>query len=52
MKESGKILNILEELKVTLFAKYKIKKIGLFGSCIKGEERESKDILDAMESIE
>jgi len=44
MKESEKILKSLEELKGAMFARYKIKKVGLFGSFIKGEQKESSDI--------
>jgi hypothetical protein len=44
MRESEKILKILEELKEVLFTKYKVKKVGLFGSYIKEEQKESSDI--------
>lgn len=44
MKESEKILKTLEELKEGIFVKYKVKKIGLFGSYSREEQRKSSDI--------
>ncbi len=38
------ILRILEQLKGEVIKKYKVERIGLFGSIIKGEQREGSDI--------
>lgn len=44
MKDMEKILKILEELKEATCTKYKVRKIGLFGSYLKGKQEESSDI--------
>ncbi len=44
MNDSEKILKTLEELKGTICSKYKVRKIGLFGSFLKGEQKESSDV--------
>ena len=44
MKDIEKILKTLEGLKETIFTKYKVSKIGVFGSYIKGEQQEMSDI--------
>ncbi len=44
MKQIEKILKILEDLKETIFIKYKVKKIGIFGSYIREEQQDMSDI--------
>jgi len=44
MNKKEEILKILEELKGQLRTKYKVKKIGLFGSFVRGEEKKTSDV--------
>lgn len=44
MKSKRKILKILEQLKEEIMRRYKVKKIGLFGSFIKGEQKKDSDV--------
>ena len=44
MKGIEKILKTLEGLKETIFTKYKVSKIGVFSSYIKGEQQDMSDI--------
>jgi hypothetical protein len=44
MDEKEQILRELRRLKPEIQAKFKVKEIGLFGSIIRGEEREGSDI--------
>ena len=44
MKNLDKIIEILREHKEILWEKYKIKGIKIFGSYVKGEQKESSDI--------
>ena len=44
MLSKEEILKILEQLKEEIVDKYKIERIGLFGSFIKGEQKENSDI--------
>jgi len=44
MKNKYEILKTLEELRKELKAKYKVKAIGVFGSVIRGEQKETSDI--------
>ncbi len=44
MMSKEKILRILKQLKEEIVDKYKIERIGLFGSFIKGDQKENSDI--------
>lgn len=44
MKEIKKILKTLEDTKEIIYKKYKVKKLGVFGSYIKGEQQDMSDI--------
>ena len=44
MNESEKILKTLRELKKSISDKYKVKRIGLFGSYLRGEQTVNSDI--------
>ncbi|MEE8329347.1 MAG: nucleotidyltransferase family protein [Thermodesulfovibrionia bacterium] len=44
MKTKDKILKVLEDLKETLKEKYKVKGIGIFGSVVREEQKETSDI--------
>lgn len=44
MKRLEQIKDILERQKIYLQEKYKIKKIGIFGSYIKGEQKKRSDL--------
>lgn len=44
MEEREEVLKILETMKETISARYKVKKIGLFGSFGRGEQGENSDI--------
>lgn len=44
MLSKEEILRTLEQLKEEIVDKYKIEEIGLFGSFIKGEQKENSDI--------
>ena len=44
MKTLGEIKNILEEHREELREKYKVKKIGVFGSYVRGEQNEESDL--------
>ena len=44
MLSKEEILKILEQLKEEMVDKYKIERIGLFGSFIKGDQKENSDI--------
>jgi hypothetical protein len=44
MKNKDEILKILEELREEIRKKYKVKAIGVFGSIIRGEQKETSDI--------
>ena len=44
MKNKDEILKILEELREEIKKKYKVKAIGLFGSVIREEQKETSDI--------
>ena len=44
MKNKDEILKTLDELKEELKKKYKVKSIGVFGSVIRGEQRQTSDI--------
>lgn len=44
MDSKEKILKILGELKVELNKRYKVRRIGLFGSYVKGQEMTKSDI--------
>jgi len=44
MKEIKKILKILEDTKEIIYKKYKVKKLGVFGSYIKSEQQDMSDI--------
>ena len=44
MKTKEEILSALQELRDELRVKYKVKEIGLFGSFLRGEQREGSDI--------
>ena len=44
MKEIKKILKTLEDTKEIIYKKYKVKKLGVFGSYIKGKQQNLSDI--------
>ena len=44
MKKPDEIRSILAQRKKALEQKYKVKQIGLFGSCVRGEQRKGSDI--------
>ncbi len=44
MKTKDKILKVLEDLKETLKEKYKVTGIGIFGSVVREEQKETSDI--------
>jgi len=44
MSEREKILKTLRELKPEIQRRYKVREIGLFGSFVRGEERDASDI--------
>jgi len=44
MKNKEEILSALEELKEEIRRKYKVREIGVFGSIIRGEQKETSDI--------
>ena len=44
MKNKDEILKILEELREEIKKKYKVKAIGVFGSVIREEQKETSDI--------
>ena len=44
MKKIEEIKSILEKHKNEIEEKYKISEIGIFGSCIKGEQKEASDV--------
>ena len=44
MDDLEKIKKILQDHKKELYEKYKIKKIGIFGSCVRGENNRKSDI--------
>jgi len=44
MKNKDEILKILDGLKEKLKEKYKVRSIGVFGSVIRGEQKETSDI--------
>jgi predicted nucleotidyltransferase len=44
MKSKEEVLKALEALKGALREKYKVREIGIFGSVIRGEQKESSDI--------
>ncbi|MCK4233624.1 nucleotidyltransferase domain-containing protein, partial [candidate division WOR-3 bacterium] len=44
MKTKEEILEILHNLKENLKIKYKIKEIGVFGSVMRGEQKDTSDI--------
>jgi len=44
MKTKERIIKIIKELKQNLQEKYKIREIGIFGSIIREEEKETSDI--------
>lgn len=44
MKNKEEILRRLEELKEEVKKKYKVREIGVFGSIIRGEQKETSDI--------
>ncbi len=44
MDTKERIKEILTRLKPTLKEKFKVKKIGIFGSCVRGEESENSDV--------
>lgn len=44
MKRIKEIQNVLNNNRSTLDSKFKVKKIGIFGSLVRGEDREQSDI--------
>ncbi len=44
MRSREEILKVLDELKVEIKEQYKVKKIGLFGSYVNGDQKRSSDI--------
>ena len=44
MLSKEEILRMLEQLREEIMEKYRVKRIGLFGSFIKGEQKEESDI--------
>ena len=47
MSAKEDILAKLKALKTEVAARFKVKEIGLFGSCVRGEQQKGSDILGA-----
>lgn len=44
MNEKEKLVNALKALKPEIIARFKVKEIGLFGSCVRGEQTAASDV--------
>lgn len=44
MKSKQEILRVLEQIREEIMRRYKVERVGLFGSFIKGEQKEGSDI--------